>query len=183
MGVTMIFSEAELKGAWLIEPEPAIDARGSFARTFCVREFNERGLETNFVQHSRSISRKKGTVRGMHFQAEPFGEVKLVSCIAGAILDVIVDVRLASPTYLKWQAFKLSPENGCEVYIPKGFAHGFQALSDNATVNYLISEYYTPEAARGFRFDDPAIGIDWPLTVSTISDKDRAWAFIESTDA
>lgn len=179
----MILTETSLKGAWLVSPEPAVDERGSFARTFCVREFAEHGLETDFVQHSRSVSVRKGTIRGMHFQGEPHGEVKLVSCIAGAILDVIVDVRPASPTYLEWLAFELTPENGRELYIPKGFAHGFQTLSDNAAVHYLISEYYRPEAGRGLRFDDPAIGIDWPLAPTVVSAKDRGWPLLASETA
>lgn len=176
----MILKETPLTGAWTVTQEPVADSRGSFTRTFCVREFTAFGLETNFVQHSRSLSLKRGTIRGMHFQAEPYGEVKLVSCTAGAIQDVIVDIRPKSPTYLKWFAIKLTPENGHQLYIPKGFAHGFQSLTDNAVVNYLISDFYVPEAGRGLRYDDPALGIDWPLPLAAISEKDRSWPPIET---
>lgn len=179
----MKLTETSLKGAWTITPEPVTDDRGSFARTFCVREFKALGLETNFVQHSRSWSIRKGTIRGMHYQSEPFGEVKLVSCVAGAILDVIVDIRPASPTYLRWLAFELTPENGMELYIPKGFAHGLQTLSDNAAVNYLISEFHAPDAGRGIRFDDPAVGIDWPLPATALSAKDLAWPLLAVENA
>lgn len=119
----------------------------------------------------------------MHYQSEPFGEVKLVGCIAGAVNDVIVDIRPASPTYLHWLAFELTPENGRQVYIPKGFAHGFQTLTDDATVNYLISEYYVQDAGKGIRFDDPAIGIEWPLPAVAISAKDRRWPLLVSENA
>jgi dTDP-4-dehydrorhamnose 3,5-epimerase len=171
----MRFSETRLHGAWIIEPVPAEDERGSFARTFCRREFAEHGLETTYVQHSCSRSRLRGTVRGMHFQEPPHAEVKVVSCRNGAILDVIVDLRPGSPSYLQWQGFELTAENRRQLYVPKGFAHGFQSLSDATEVNYLISEYYSPEAAAGIRYNDPSIFIDWPLTVTAISEKDQSW--------
>jgi dTDP-4-dehydrorhamnose 3,5-epimerase len=172
----MRFEAANLAGAWLIVPEPVGDERGFFARTFCVRELAEHGLETEFVQHSASVSLKRGTLRGMHFQREPHGEVKIVTCVKGAILDVIVDLRPASPTFRRWQGFELTDENRHRLYIPKGFAHGFQTLTDNVEVGYLISAFYEPSAASGVRHDDPAFGIEWPLSVTVISEKDRSWA-------
>jgi len=175
----MLFHETELPGVWLIELTPNLDERGSFTRTFCEREMADRGLENRFVQHSRSRSVQKGTLRGMHFQREPHGEVKIVSCMRGAILDVAVDLRPGSPTRHRWVAYELTPENNRMLYIPKGFAHGFQTLADDAEVSYLISEFYAPQAAAGVRYDDPALGIDWPLAPTTMSDKDRSWAFVD----
>jgi len=169
------FHETSLEGAWLIEPEPVRDERGFFARTFCVAEFAERGLETGFVQHSMSHSRQVHTIRGMHFQDPPHQEVKLVHCIAGAIYDVVVDLRPRSPTYLQWTGFELTSSNHHQLYIPAGFAHGLQTLTDDATVVYLISQFYAPEAANGLRFDDPALGIRWPAPPSVLSDRDRRW--------
>jgi dTDP-4-dehydrorhamnose 3,5-epimerase len=171
----MRFEETDLPDACLIIPEPVRDERGFFARTFCAREFGERGLETNFVQHSISASARKGTLRGMHFQTEPHGEVKIVTCLKGAILDVIVDLREGSRAFRKWQSFELTQENRHRLYIPKGFAHGFQTLTDDVEMLYLISAFYEPTAASGVRHDDPTFGIAWPLPVSVISDKDRAW--------
>ena len=171
----MRFSPTGLQDAWLIQLDPARDERGFFARTFCVNEFRAHGLEANFQQHSTSCSYSKATLRGMHFQRAPYGEVKLVRCLSGAIWDVIIDLRLESPTFRQWRGFELSAENQDQLYIPMGFAHGFQTLSDNAQVNYLISELYTPDAASGVRYDDPAFGIAWPLPVSAISEKDRHW--------
>ena len=171
----MRFETTGLDGAWLVQLEPRQDSRGFFARTFCVDEFHAHGLETEFPQHSISRSFVKGTVRGMHFQREPHAEVKLVRCLNGAIWDVIIDMRQDSPTFRQWRAFELSDENGCQLYIPKGFAHGFQTLSDNVEVNYLISEFHVPDAASGVCHDDPAFGITWPLPVTTISEKDLLW--------
>jgi dTDP-4-dehydrorhamnose 3,5-epimerase len=171
----MLFTEAVLSGAWIIETEPVRDSRGAFARTFCEREFAAHGLETRFVQHSSSSNRKAGTLRGLHLQSEPHAEVKLVSCVKGAILDVIVDLRSDSGQFRQWQAVELTETNGRSLYIPKGFAHGFQTLCDDTEVRYLISEFYAPDAASGVRYDDPALGIDWPQPVTVISEKDRAW--------
>jgi dTDP-4-dehydrorhamnose 3,5-epimerase len=171
----MRFEPTKLKDAWLVHLEPARDERGFFARTFCVDEFGSHGLETSFPQHSVSFSARAGTVRGMHFQREPHSEVKLVRCISGAIWDVIVDIRPDSPTFRQWQGFELTGLNGRQLYIPKGFAHGFQTLSDNAEVSYLISERYVPEAASGLRHDDPSFNIAWPKPVTEISAKDRQW--------
>lgn len=171
----MRFEAIGLDGAWLVHPEPMRDDRGFFARTFCVNEFGERGLETQFPQHSISLSLCKGTVRGMHFQKSPHEEVKLVRCLSGSIYDVIIDLRPGSPTFRRWKGFELSGENGLQLYIPKGFAHGFQTLADDTRVNYLISEFHAPAAASGVRYNDPAFDVRWPLAVTTISEKDLRW--------
>ncbi|HRK17862.1 MAG TPA: dTDP-4-dehydrorhamnose 3,5-epimerase [Hyphomicrobiaceae bacterium] len=171
----MKFETTRFAGARLIVPDRARDARGYFMRTYCAREFEAEGLETGFVQHSTSFSARRGTVRGMHWQAAPHGEVKVVRCLKGAIVDVIVDIDPNSRTYRAWQAFELSADNEYQLYIPKGFAHGFQTLTDDVLVGYLISEFYAPDAARGARHDDTAFGIEWPLAVTEMSDKDRGW--------
>lgn len=171
----MQFHPTEIRGAWLIELEPVRDNRGYFVRSFCVDEFAAHGLETSFPQHSLSCSERKGTLRGMHYQRPPYEEVKLVRGSRGAIWDVIVDLRPHSPTYRCWQGFELSSANGRQLYIPTGVAHGFQSLTDDVEVSYLISERYRAEAGAGVRYDDPAFGISWPLPVSVISAKDAAW--------
>jgi dTDP-4-dehydrorhamnose 3,5-epimerase len=171
----MRFTETILSGAYLVELTPARDSRGFFARTFCIREFGELGLETNFVQLSLSQSAVKGTLRGMHFQQGPHGETKLVACRKGAIWDVIVDLRPDSPTYRQWLGFELTPVNQWQLYIPRGFAHGFQTLCDDTEVQYMISAFYEPGAARGVRYNDPALAIDWPLSTTVISQQDAAW--------
>lgn len=170
----MRISDTELAGAKLIELEPLRDERGFFARTFCEREFAACGLKTSFVQHSVSSSVKKGTMRGMHFQRAPAAEVKVVTCTRGAIFDVIIDLR-EGPAQARWQGFELTADNRHRLYIPEGFAHGFQTLTDDVEVSYLISAFYAPEAASGVRYDDPAFGIRWPLPITSISDKDRLW--------
>jgi dTDP-4-dehydrorhamnose 3,5-epimerase len=171
----MLFEATMLKGAWLVHLEPAWDNRGFFSRTFCIDEFAAQGLETRFVQHSISFSAHKGTLRGMHYQREPHSEVKLVRCVKGAIWDVIIDLRPNSPTYRQWKAFELSDRESSQLYIPKGFAHGFQTLSDDVEVNYLISEPYAKHSATGLRHNDPSFGIPWPLPVQVISHKDAHW--------
>jgi dTDP-4-dehydrorhamnose 3,5-epimerase len=171
----MRFEETKLCGAWLIEPVPASDQRGFFARTFCAQEYADHGLTTRFVQNSTSHSVARGTLRGMHFQRAPYGEVKVVSCLKGAIWDVIIDLRPESPTYSQWQGFELTAENRRQLYVPKGFAHGFQTLCDDTDVGYLISAFYVPQAASGLRHDDPAFAIEWPLPLTAISGKDRTW--------
>jgi dTDP-4-dehydrorhamnose 3,5-epimerase len=175
----MRFEETVLKGAWLVAPEPVHDERGFFARSFCVQEFGARKLETKFVQHSISFSRKRHTLRGIHFQRPPYAEVKIVSCIQGAIFDVIVDLRPGSPTYRQWVAFDLTAQNRLQLYVPKGFAHGHQTLVDETTVAYLISEFHVPAAASGIRYDDPLLAIDWPASPSILSDNDRKWPALE----
>lgn len=171
----MRFLPIKLAGAMLIEIEPAADQRGFFARTFCEREFGAMGLETGFPQHSISRTRLRGSVRGMHFQRAPYQETKVVSCVRGAILDVIIDLRPGSPTHAQWQAFELSAELHNRLYVPKGFAHGYQTLTGDAEVAYLISEFYAPGSAGGVRYNDPAFAISWPLPVASISEKDLGW--------
>jgi dTDP-4-dehydrorhamnose 3,5-epimerase len=171
----MLFRETGLAGVRLIELEPASDARGFFARTFCTREFAAQGLETGFPQHSVSYTARAGSVRGMHFQRPPHEEVKLLRCPRGAIHDVLIDLRPASPTYRRWEAYELTAQNRRQLYVPAGLAHGFQTLAPDTEVAYLISAFYVPEAAAGLRHDDPAFAITWPLPVADVSAKDRAW--------
>jgi len=177
----MHFKTTELEGAYLIEPNPLKDHRGFFMRTFCAREFAKHGLRHEFKQHSTSQTLRLGSIRGMHFQKPPFTEAKVVTCLQGAILDIIIDLRPESPTHGKWQAFELTEANRNQLYVPPRFAHGFQTLKDNTEVAYLISEFYTPEAAAGVRHDDPAFEIKWPLPISEISDKDTSWPDYDGT--
>jgi len=169
----MKFVETILQGAYLIVPDLLEDERGFFARTFCRREFEEKGLNPDIIQCNISFNKKKGTLRGMHYQVGPHGEVKLVRCTSGAIYDVIVDLRAESPTFRQWIAVELTAENHRMLYIPERFAHGFQTISDNTEVIYHHSVYYSPENERGLRFDDSILGITWPLPVAVISDRDQ----------
>ena len=172
----MIFVGTELAGACIVDLDPIEDERGFFARAWCQRELAEQGLETRIAQCNISFSSRRGTLRGMHFQREPFEEVKMIKCIAGALYDVIIDLRPDSPSYKSWVGVELSAANRRALYVPKGFAHGFQTLRDYVEVFYMVSEFYTPEAEAGVRWDDPAFGIEWPMTPPTqISDKDRGW--------
>ena len=171
----MKFTETILKGAFIIELERLEDERGFFARTFCRREFLARSLNPNIVQCNVSYNKKKGTIRGMHYQLPPFTEAKLVSCIKGSIYDVIIDLRMNSSSFRQWVALELSDETNRMLYIPEGFAHGFQTLQDDTAVFYQMSEFYSPEHAKGVRYDDPAFGIKWPLTNPVISIKDRSY--------
>ena len=171
----MLFVPAELPGAWLIEPEFNFDERGAFARTWCRREFEERELNPNLAQCNISINRLRGTVRGMHFQRRPHSETKLVRCTRGAIFDVIVDLRQDSPTFRRWISCELSAENHRLLYIPEGFAHGFQSLSDDSEVFYQMSREYQPESSTGVRWDDPMMAIQWPLPITCISERDCTW--------
>ena len=171
----MRFTPLEITGAFVIDLEPVADARGAFARSFCARAFADHGLASVFPQHSRSYNTVKGTLRGLHWQEPPHQEAKLVGCPRGAIFDLCLDLRRNSPTYLQWRGVELSAENRRQLYIPEGCAHGFQTLTDDAEVNYLISNEYAPQAARGARYDDPAFAIQWPAPVSMISDKDAGW--------
>jgi len=173
--VVMKFSKTGISKLWLIEPVPHRDARGFFARTFCEEEFAAYRLETRFVQHSISYSKVRGTLRGLHFQRPPHTETKLVGCYKGTIWDVVVDLRPGSRTYGQWTSFILSGENRRSLHIPKGCAHGFQTLTDHAEVAYMISELHAPAAAAGLRYDDPALGINWPLSPTVISQKDQDW--------
>jgi dTDP-4-dehydrorhamnose 3,5-epimerase len=168
----MKFTETIIKGAFIIDPEEVHDERGFFARTFCVDEFGKAGLSTQFPQCNISYNDKKATLRGMHYQVEPFGEIKIVSCTSGSVYDVLVDLRPESTTYRKWFGVELSASNRRAIYIPKGIAHGFITLTDGAELFYMMSAIYKPDAARGVRFDDPAIGIKWPLKPLVISKRD-----------
>lgn len=174
----MLFAQTDLEGVWLIESSPVTDERGSFARTFSMDEMEHHALECRFVQHSLSRSRLKHTLRGLHFQRAPYGEVKLVSCLKGGIWDVAVDLRPQSRNYLRWTAAELTEENMLQLYIPQGFAHGFLSLTDDAAVGYLISARYEPAASSGVRYDDPVLGITWPAEPAAMSDKDRNWPLI-----
>ncbi|PYM94888.1 MAG: dTDP-4-dehydrorhamnose 3,5-epimerase [Candidatus Rokuibacteriota bacterium] len=171
----MIFTETPLKGAFVIEPEPLADARGFFARTWCQREAEQHGLNPRLVQCSVSFNRRRGTLRGLHYQAAPHEEAKLVRCTAGALHDVIVDLRRDSPTFRGHFAAGLSAKNRRMLYVPEGFAHGFQTLEDGTEIFYQMSEFYSPESARGVRWDDPAFGIVWPDADRIINDRDRAY--------
>lgn len=172
----MNFKETKLKGACIIGIDKNEDDRGFFARTFCRKEFSEHGLNNTIAQCSISQNHKKGTLRGMHYQVTPHEEVKIVQCISGAIYDVIIDLRKDSSTYMEWEGIKLSENNYKILYIPEGFAHGFQTLEDNTNVYYQISEYYRPGASAGIRWDDAAFNIKWPLPVAEISEKDRSYS-------
>lgn len=171
----MIFTKTELEGAFVIELEKHEDERGFFARTFCCKEFRNYALNPKLVQCNISFNKKKGTLRGMHYQVFPHQEAKLVSCIKGVIYDVIIDLRVDSSTYCQWFAVELSAENYKMLYIPEGFAHGFQTLEDNSVVFYQMSEFYHPECARGVRWDDPAFQIRWPLSYRVMSKKDLSY--------
>ena len=175
----MIFSETEFAGAYLIDLEPIEDERGFFARTFCQHEFESRGLETGIAQTSISFSSVAGTLRGMHFQITPHQESKLVRCTRGTVYDVIVDLRENSETFRRWQGFELTNRNRQSLYVPHGFAHGFLTLEPDSEVLYQISTFYEPEAARGIRYNDPILSIQWPRVVEVISDKDRSWPDLE----
>jgi dTDP-4-dehydrorhamnose 3,5-epimerase len=158
----MIFTETKLKGACVIDLEPREDERGFFARTFCAREFEEHGLNSRLVQGSISFNKQRGTLRGMHWQEVPHGECKLIRVTRGAIHDVIIDLRRDSGTCRQWFGVELTAENRRQLYVPAGFAHGFQTLSDNTEVTYQMSEFFAPESSRGVRWNDPAFAIDWP---------------------
>lgn len=169
----MIFIETKLNGAFIIEPERLEDERGFFARTFCQKEFEERGLNSKVVQCNISFNKRKGTIRGMHYQVAPYEEAKLVYCIKGAIYDVIIDLRPCSLTFKQWLTVDLTAENCRMLYIPEGFAHGFQTLEADTAVFYQMSEFYHPEYARGVRWNDPAFGIRWRIENPIISKKDQ----------
>ncbi|GMA13857.1 dTDP-4-dehydrorhamnose 3,5-epimerase [Deinococcus metallilatus] len=175
----MIFTETKLPGAFILDLEVREDDRGGFARTFCREEFAAHGLKPDVVQANLSYNHRAGTLRGMHYQLPPAAETKLVRCTRGAILDVIVDLREDSPTYLQHVAVELTAENRRALYVPELFAHGYQALTDGAEVVYQVGEAYTPGFERGLRHDDPRLGLTWPLPVTVISPKDAAWPLLE----
>jgi dTDP-4-dehydrorhamnose 3,5-epimerase len=179
----MIFVDTALNGAYILEPERFEDARGFFARVFCQREFEARGLKTTIAQANIGWNRRKGTLRGMHFQHPPAAETKLVRCTRGAILDIIVDLRPESPTYLRHVAVELSADNQRALYVPERFAHGYQTLRDDTEASYQVGEFYTPDSEGGLRHDDPRLGLSWPLPVTTISEKDRAWRLLDDIEA
>ncbi len=171
----MIFTETKLKGAFILDIEKREDSRGFFARAFCQKEMAAHGLKPVIAQANLAFNIRKGTVRGMHYQYPPAAESKLVRCTRGAILDIIVDLRPESPTYMQHIEVELSEENYRALYVPERFAHGYQALRDGTETSYQVGEFYPPEAEGGLRFDDPKLGLTWPLPISVVSDKDKAF--------
>jgi dTDP-4-dehydrorhamnose 3,5-epimerase len=171
----VIFRETELRGAFVIEFQKRSDERGFFARTWCEREFAAAGLGVRFVQANVSRTWRRGTIRGLHYQAAPFEEAKLVRCARGTIYDVVVDLRPESPTYRRWVGVELTGDGCRMLYVPEGCAHGFQTLEDDSEVVYQVSQFYTPDAERGVRYNDPCFNIVWPLEVTVVSAKDRSW--------
>lgn len=175
MGGRMKFIEATLAGAYAIELEPFMEERGLFARTFCQKEFATIGFHKQIVQINHSVTKQKGTIRGMHYQRPPVSEIKIIRCVQGKIFDVMVDLRANSLTFMQWHGMELSKDNLRMAYIPVGFAHGFQTLTDNAELIYHHSAFYSPEYEHGLRFDDPALAIKWPLPLGVISPKDQSY--------
>lgn len=175
----MIFIESKLKGAFVIEIEKLGDERGFFGRAWCKAEFESHGLNPNLVQSNISHNKRKATLRGLHYQVSPHKEAKLVRCTKGAICDVIVDLRPSSVTYKKWLAVELTESNHKMIYVPEGFAHGYQTLADNTEVFYHVSQFYDSGSERGLRWNDPALGIVWPLPLKVISKKDASHPFLE----
>jgi dTDP-4-dehydrorhamnose 3,5-epimerase len=179
----MIVSETMLAGAYVIDIAPHADARGFFARVYCEREFVELGLDPFIAQANISLNHHKGAIRGMHFQYPPHAETKLVRCTRGAVLDVIVDLRPESPTYLKHAAVELSHSNHRSLYVPRRFAHGYQVLEDDTELMYLMGEFYAPDQQGGLRHDDPRLGIVWPLPAGELSDRDLSWPLLETCES
>lgn len=175
----MIFAETALPGAFIVDLEPRGDERGFFARGFCQREFDLRGLKSVVAQGNISFNRRKGIVRGLHFQRPPHAETKFVRCTRGAILDVIVDLRPESPTYLRHVAVELTADNRRGLYVPERFAHGYQVLEDDTETTYQVGAFYTPAAEGGLRYSDPRLAIEWPLPVTDVSEKDAAWPLLD----
>lgn len=175
----MRFEPTEISGLTAVIREPAFDERGSFARLFCHEEFAAHAVQTRFVQQSISLTAQAGTLRGMHFQREPYAETKFITCIRGAVYDVVADLRPASPTFRRWQAFRLAADENTSLVIPPGCAHGFQTLCDDCAMLYQMDTPYNSQAAAGFRFDDPAFAISWPMPVRIIAPKDLAWPLLE----
>jgi dTDP-4-dehydrorhamnose 3,5-epimerase len=176
----MRFTETAVVGAFVIDPEPFSDERGSFARVFCAHEFEEHGLEPRIVQSNLSVNHQAGTLRGLHYQRAPHEETKLVRCIRGALFDVVVDLRPGSPSYRRWVGVELTADNQRALFVPRGCAHGFQTLVDDTEAIYDVSAMYAPDHEGGAHHADPAFGIEWPLPVASISDKDRSWPFLEA---
>ena len=169
----MKFTPTSLAGVWLVELELREDERGFLARTYCDHEFVAQGLNASWPQCNLTLTRKRGTIRGMHFQRDPKPEIKLIRCAAGAIFDVLVDVRRDSPTFGRWEGFELTGANRRQLYVPGGIAHGFQCLTDDCEVFYMMSEFYAPDLAAGLRWNDPHVGIRWPIENPTLSERDR----------
>ena len=176
----MKFKSSSLPGVWLIELELREDERGFLARTYCEQEFTTHGLNTRWPQCNLTLTKRRGMVRGLHYQEDPKPEIKLIRCAVGSIYDVVVDVRRGSSTFGRWQAFELTAQNRHILYVPGGFAHGFQCLIDNSEVFYQMSEFYFPDLARGLRWNDPQIGIRWPVPEATLSDRDRGLPLLSS---
>jgi dTDP-4-dehydrorhamnose 3,5-epimerase len=181
-GIDVIFTETRLTGAFIIDLERREDSRGYFARAFCQNEFAERGLKTTIAQGNVAFNRFKGTLRGMHFQYPPAPETKLVRATRGAILDIIVDLRPESSTYLEHVAVELSADNGRALYVPERFAHGYQVLEDSTETSYQVGEFYAPETEGGLMFDDPRLELEWPLLATEMSDKDRHWKLLDEIE-
>ena len=179
---TMLFTETRVAGAWIIDPSPHLDDRGRFMRTWCAREFEERGIRFLPVQANMQFSPRKGTVRGLHLQIAPALEAKLVRCTRGAIYDVAVDLRPGSSSFGQWCSVELTAENGRMLFVPEHCAHGFQSVEDNSEAMYMTSAFYAPDLCRGARFDDPVLGIPWPLPVAAISEQDRNWPLMRGWD-
>ena len=179
----MIFTETKLKGAFIIDIQRLEDDRGFFARAFCQREFEDHGLKPVIAQANIAFNHARGTLRGMHFQYPPAAETKLVRCTRGKILDIIVDLRPESETYLQHVAVELGEDNFRALYVPERFAHGYQVLEDNTETNYQVGEFYTPGVEGGLMYDDPRLGLEWPLPVSVISEKDQSWASLEEIES
>jgi dTDP-4-dehydrorhamnose 3,5-epimerase len=179
----LIFGETRLSGAFIIDIEPRVDDRGFFARAFCQEEFANHGLKPLIVQANIAFNAKKGTLRGMHFQYPPAAETKLVRCTRGAILDIIVDLRPESPSYLEHVAVELTADNHRALFVPERFAHGYQVLEDATETSYQVGEFYTPGVEGGLRFDDPALGLTWPLPVGEMSPKDAEWPLLEQVES
>lgn len=179
----MRFAATKLPDAYIIDVDKREDERGFFARVWCRREFHDHGIEIDALQGNLSVNRRRGTLRGLHYQAAPHQEGKLVRCTHGAIYDVIVDIRPESPAFRQWIGVELTAASCRMLYAPKGFAHGYQTLTDDAEVSYLVSQYYQPDAGRGLRYDDPALRISWPLPVTQISAQDRSWPLLAPVEA
>ncbi len=179
----MKFRETNIPDVWLIELEPRRDPRGFFSRTWCQRELEENNLVSRIVQCNIGFSPVAGTLRGLHLQQAPYGEEKVVRCIRGRIFDVVVDLRPGSPAFLRTHAIELSAEQLTQIYIPQGVAHGYQTMCDNTEVMYQTSQFYHPDSCDGVRWDDPSLAIQWPLTVTQISEVDRTWELLETRTA
>lgn len=177
----MIFRETPLKDAFVIDLEPFQDQRGLFARTFCKRDFEEIGHDKEFVQFNHSETRTKGSIRGIHYQKPPFAEVKLIRCVKGKVFDILVDIRKDSPSFLQWYGLELSAENKRMIYIPEGFAHGFQTLEEDTHLIYHHTAFYTPGHEGGILFNDPRIGVEWPLEVTIMSEKDQKYPLLDDS--